>query len=72
MSTNPAIIPFNHAVKVCRLGEGSWCCSFLLGGPEGFECAKGTTAEVVIKQRRDAGTFVAMGDNCKGWLADAN
>ncbi len=52
--------------KVCGLGKGSKTCSFLVMGADGFECAKKTAIETVIRQRLEAGTMNAKGDNCSG------
>ncbi len=53
--------------STCKPGQGEACCAFLLAGPGGMECAKGTGYEKIIKERLKAGTFTAKGDNCVGW-----
>lgn len=50
----------------CRPGESAATCSFLMYGPDGFECSKGTSMESLILARRNAGTLKSMGDNCDG------
>lgn len=55
-----------HLKSVCRFGKGEETCSFLTMSVDGFECAKGTSIEPIITQRRAAGTMVAKGDNCEG------
>ena len=55
-----------HVVKVCKLGQGKETCSFLFTSPRGFECAKGTVMEAMIRGRRQAKTMNAPGDNCEG------
>lgn len=52
--------------QVCRPGEGAFTCSFLVFGPEGFGCAKTTSLEGLIRQRRAERSMNAMGDNCDG------
>lgn len=39
-------------------------CSFLILGVVGFECAKGSSVESLIRERRP--TMKARGDNCSG------
>ncbi len=50
--------------NVCRPGQGAKTCSFLLAGPDGMECAKGTPLEGMIWARRS--TMNAKGENCSG------
>jgi hypothetical protein len=57
-----------HVTKVCKLGRGSECCSYLVLARGGFECAKDRPSmTVVIDQRRERNTIGAKGDNCDGW-----
>jgi hypothetical protein len=56
-----------HIETVCKVGQGPKCCSYLVLGAGGFGCAKDTSIRKVIEARRNAGTIVAMGDNCDGW-----
>jgi hypothetical protein len=53
-----------HVRRVCRIGQADKCCIFLIAGPGGFECGKGTSAQDVLLARRP--TMVAQGDNCDG------
>ena len=55
-----------HVEGVCQRGQGEATCSFLSIGPGGFQCAKDTALEGVIRQRLAAGTMSAKGDNCEG------
>lgn len=55
-----------HLKDVCRLGGGAHTCSYLVMGTAGFECSKGTGMETMIRERREAGTMNAGGDNCSG------
>ncbi|MEK7498452.1 MAG: hypothetical protein AAB611_01170 [Patescibacteria group bacterium] len=60
------ILLINHTKIVCKLGQGTNVCSFLILSAEGFECAKGTTWQAQIAERRAAKSMTAMGDNCSG------
>jgi len=62
----PKQITKKHVKEVCGLGQGEKTCSFLSAGGDGFTCAKGTSIEDIINQRRTAGTMKAKGDNCQG------
>lgn len=61
MSMNETFI-----ADTCKRGQGADCCSFLVMGRGGFECAKGTEAEPVLVERRKSKSINAMGDNCSG------
>jgi hypothetical protein len=50
--------------ELCRLGQGPETCRFLLIGPKGACCARGSAFEVVILERLP--TMSAKGDNCSG------
>lgn len=50
----------------CGLLTGDACCSYLMAGVAGLECAKGTAIEMTIIERRELGTMNAMGDRCSG------
>jgi len=52
--------------EICKIGKGSACCRYLVGGAQGFECAKHTTMKATIDRRVEAGSFTARGDNCTG------
>jgi len=53
--------------EICKMGQASECCSFLMwAGDTGFCCAKGSTLEPMILERRFLETLNAMGDNCSG------
>lgn len=55
--------------SLCGMGEGEACCSFLLAGADGFECAKAPGNEGfrrTLESRRAAGTMVAKADRCSG------
>lgn len=63
-------IPLETVRSICKMGQGSACCSFLLAGMGGFVCAKAPGKEgfkATLDARRQAGSMGAMGDNCAGW-----
>lgn len=59
------------------MGQGAACCRFLLLGSEGLECAKLSTMRRLLDTKAEAGSMVAVGDNCDGdkdipgWKGDA-
>ncbi len=61
--------PRGEALKIdpvrCGVGTGPKTCSFLRMATD-WECAKGTSIESIILERRESGTMNAMGDNCSG------
>ena len=60
-----------RAKEVCKFGQGEATCAFIiLICGEGFECAKGTDIETIIRDRLAEGRMKAKGDNCGG--IDAN
>lgn len=50
--------------EVCIVVQGPATCRFLVLSTDGFECAKGTIIERVIRNR--ALKMRAQGDNCSG------
>ena len=50
--------------SVCRIGQGASTCAFLLCGARGFECAKGTGFESLV--RENLPKMIAQADNCQG------
>lgn len=60
-----------HAEKVCKFGQGEGTCAFLALS-DGFECTKGTGAEITIRDRLAEGSMKAKGDNCGGAGVDPN
>jgi hypothetical protein len=55
-----------HIQNVCKIGQGSDCCRYLMIGPNGFECAKLTSLKAHLDHRVELKTIVAQGDNCEG------
>jgi len=51
--------------EVCKIGQGSLCCRYLIVGSQGFECSK---SDPKMKSVIDGklGTMTAQGDNCEG------
>lgn len=60
----------DHVKEVCKIGKGEACCAYLVVGPKGFECAKGTTLVYTIEHRLAMGAMNAKGDNCLGITAE--
>ena len=61
----------NQYVNVCKLGQGSKCCRYLVAGMEGLECGKLQDGlRKIIDQRVADGQFMAIGDNCEGIAMD--
>ena len=58
----------DYAKETCKIGHGEECCAFLVMGPKGFECAKGTSMHDIINVRLAEGTMNAKGDNCGGYV----
>jgi hypothetical protein len=57
----------NDQIKnVCKIGQGSDCCRYLMMGPKGFECAKHTELKTLLDKRVMLKTITAQGDNCEG------
>lgn len=51
---------------ICRRGQESACCKYLMFGPDGFDCGKAPGNEMfaqIIAQKQD---MVAQSDNCPG------
>ncbi len=70
-------VPRGHVHRVCLMGHGNLCCRYLVMGAKGFECAKLSSLRQTIDTKADAGTMVAIADNCDGnkdiptWQGDA-
>lgn len=54
----------DHVKNVCKIGQGSLCCRYLVMGTEGFECGRMSGMEEVIDNRIHSMT--AKGNNCGG------
>jgi len=59
-------IPPEYPETVCLIGQGALCCSYIVIGPDGFACAKGTGLQALIDKRRQEKTMTALSDNCSG------
>jgi len=55
---------------LCKFGQGKDCCSFLMIGPAGWQCAKGTKFESVLLGRHLAKKMAALGNNYEGPLGE--
>lgn len=58
-----------EAKTICRLGQGSECCAFLVVGGNGFECIRmSSSISGIIFDRLEQGTMNAKGrgewDDC--------
>ena len=61
------LIPEEHVLKVCQPCTAN-ACSYLLCGPDGWECAKGTEFESVFDARRRNEGMDAICNNCPGLI----
>ena len=66
MSYTPNPIEFDKVTSICGLGKGEETCAFLVCGAGGFECAKGSVHETIIRNRLLMDFMKAKGDNCQG------
>ena len=57
---------FDRVKKICKIGEGSRCCRYLMAGKDGFECAHSTPLAKVLDDRAEAKTMIATSINCDG------
>lgn len=55
-----------HVNDVCRLGQGTDCCRYLLLGRDGWECGKLTPIAASIDLQVLDGHMKSAGDNCDG------
>ena len=63
-----SIIEGSYVRKVCKIGKGVDCCSYLSIAKQGFCCMKNDPADKAnIDEKRNSGSFRAMGDNCPGY-----
>lgn len=57
----------DHVQNVCKIGQGSLCCKYLVVGGAGFECMKASPGnKAVIDKAWAKSEQVAQGDNCAG------
>lgn len=59
-------MPKQHVDEVCKLGQGADTCAFLVLA-SGWNCAKGSNVESILRGRLERGEMKAKGDNCEGW-----
>ena len=52
--------------QICKIGQGSDCCRYVVAGAPGITCAKLSGLKETIDIRVKLGRFIAMGDNCAG------
>lgn len=66
-----SLIPFEYRRDICRIGQGSDCCRYIVGSAFGLECAKHQfKINDEIDRRVAAGMMRATGDNCEGLKDD--
>ena len=63
---NGVIDDFEHVRVICKVGQGSESCRYLLMAQYGWKCAKLMRARTIIDERVAQGRFHAKGDNCEG------
>lgn len=54
------------AQHICRKGQRSLCCRFLVAGPNGFSCQKHGIHSPLLTARAAKGQMVAISNNCEG------
>ena len=55
------ILSITEAASICKMGKGEQCCAYIIAGPDGLECAKGTGFQGTIDERLKNGTIHAQG-----------
>lgn len=58
----------NQIKDICKIGQGEFCCRYLLAGAKGFECGKLNKWKDIIDKNWKVTPHVAQGDNCNGQL----
>lgn len=59
-------IDIDRMKNICRVGQGSTTCRYIVAGSDGITCAKHTELRDLIDSRVEEDTFIAIGDNCEG------
>jgi len=52
--------------NICKIGQESNCCKYLVMGSKGFECMKFDPENKKVIDSNWNDTKVAQGDNCEG------
>ena len=55
-----------YVEDICKIGQRTDCCRYLVMGTKGFECAKFTSIASLLDSRVVSKTINARGDNCEG------
>ena len=56
-----------HVRNVCKVGQGEYCCRYLLATKIGFECGKmSSDMKLLLDTRVEAEMQIAISDNCEG------
>lgn len=60
------MLPEEHLKEICKLGQGSLACRFLIFDCQTLqcECAKGTSLENTVNERKEK--MRCRGNNCSG------
>ncbi len=61
------VIDKAHVTSVCRPGERTKTCRYLILGPGGWRCALGSDLQSTIDGKVSRGEMVAISQNCDGW-----
>lgn len=57
----------SHLKEVCKIGQGTECCRFLIASSAGFECAKNIPGmEDYLREHWGDIPRHSHGDNCEG------
>lgn len=61
--------------NVCKIGQGAYCCKYIVVGGKGFECMKVSDEnKEIVDEAWRTNEHVAQGDNCPGkeelWLEE--
>lgn len=56
-----------HVKNVCKIGQGSNCCKYLVAGGQGFQCMKVNPENKKLVEDNWDDTKSAQSDNCKGY-----
>jgi hypothetical protein len=62
----PNAISLEYAKATCKIGQGHDCCRYVMGGADGFECARHTDLKDYLDRRVTEKSIIARGDNCPG------
>jgi len=58
------IIDNERLKNICKAGQGSECCRYIIAGIDGIQCGKHTSLKEVLDKR--VSSMSAKSDNCEG------